>query len=204
VSSTSPFVLPRCVPVRIEGQSGSDEPTDDALMQRFCRGDEAAFDMLHRRHAPAVLAYLTRMMRDPSLAEDLLQTTFLSFVRARGRYEAGTNVRAWIYAIATNAARDAVRRRRARPERLTHTGGPPDAVAETAAPRDPAAARAVEDALARLPPDQREAVVLHKLQELSFEEIAAALGISAGAAKVRAHRGYERLRQLLGALGGEA
>jgi RNA polymerase sigma factor (sigma-70 family) len=189
--------------VRME-DSGLDAPTDDALMQRFCRGDEAAFDMLHHRYAAAVLAYLTRMLRDSALAEDLLQTTFLSFVRARGRYEAGTNVRAWIYAIATNAARDAVRRRRARPERLTDTGAPPDDVAETAAPRDPAAARAVEEALTRLPPDQREAVVLHKLQELSFEEIATALSISVGAAKVRAHRGYERLRQLLGPLGAEA
>jgi RNA polymerase sigma factor (sigma-70 family) len=172
-------------------------------MQRFCRGDEAAFDMLHRRYAAAVLAYLTRMLRDSALAEDLLQTTFLSFVRARGRYDARTNVRAWIYAIATNAARDALRRRRARPERLTNTGAPPDDVVEPVAPRDPAAARAIEDALARLPPDQREAVLLHKLQDLSFEEIAGALGISVGAAKVRAHRGYERLRRLLEPLGGE-
>lgn len=200
----APSVLPKAAHVRIEGKSGLDAPTDDALMQRFCRGDEAAFDMLHHRYAAAVLAYLTRMLRDSALAEDMLQTTFLSFVRARGRYEAGTNVRAWIYAIATNAARDALRRRRARPERLTDTGAPPEEVAETAAARDPAAARAVEDALGRLPPDQREAVVLHKLQELSFEEIAAALGISVAAAKVRAHRGYERLRQLLGPLGGEA
>jgi RNA polymerase sigma factor (sigma-70 family) len=190
--------------VRIEGTSGLDAPTDDALMQRFVRGDEAAFDMLHQRHAAAVLAYLTRMLRDSALAEDMLQATFLSFVRARGRYQAGTNVRAWIYAIATNAARDALRRRRARPERLTDTGAPPERAVEAPAPRDPAAARAIEEALTRLPPDQREAVVLHKVQELSFEEIATALGISVGAAKVRAHRGYERLRQLLGPVGGAA
>jgi DNA-directed RNA polymerase specialized sigma subunit len=122
----APSVLPKAAHVRIEGKSGLDAPTDDALMQRFCRGDEAAFDMLHHRYAAAVLAYLTRMLRDSALAEDMLQTTFLSFVRARGRYEAGTNVRAWIYAIATNAARDALRRRRARPERLTDTGAPPE------------------------------------------------------------------------------
>jgi RNA polymerase sigma-70 factor (ECF subfamily) len=157
--------------------------------------------MLHQRYAPAVLAYLTRMLRDSALAEDLLQTTFLSFVRARGRYEAGTNVRAWLYAIATNAARDALRRHRARLERLTDTGAPPEATAETIDPRDPGAARAIEAALAQLPPDQREAVVLHKLQELSFEEIAEALEISVGAAKVRAHRGYQRLRALLGPIG---
>ena len=52
----------------------------------------------------------------------------------------------------------------------------------------------------RLPFEQREAVVLHKMQELSFEEIASALGITVSAAKVRAHRGYHRLRELLGPL----
>jgi RNA polymerase sigma-70 factor (ECF subfamily) len=178
-------------------------PRDDDLMQRFCRGDEAAFEMLYERYAAPVLTYLTRMVRDAALAEDVLQTTFLSFVRARGRYESGTNVRAWIYAIATNAGRDALRRARARPERLTETGDAPPAAAEGAGPRDPAAARAVEGALMRLPLEQREAVVLSKLQELSFEEIATALGISVAAAKVRAHRGYQRLRELLAPLGVE-
>jgi RNA polymerase sigma-70 factor (ECF subfamily) len=182
----------------------SPEEDDDDLMRRFCRGDEAAFDMLHRRYADAILAYLTRMVRDTALAEDLLQTTFLSFVRARGRYESGTKVRAWIYAIATNAGRDALRRARARPDRLTDTGLAPPVVADQAGPRDPAAARAVQSALMRLPVEQREAVVLSKLQELSFEEIATALGISVAAAKVRAHRGYQRLRELLAPLGVEA
>ena len=55
----------------------------------------------------------------------------------------------------------------------------------------------------RLPLEQREAVVLSKLQELSFEEIATALGISVAAAKVRAHRGYQRLREILAPLGVE-
>lgn len=186
--------------MRNEGQDGLDTAPDDALMLRFCRGDEAAFELLYQRHAAPVLAFLTRMVRDAALAEDLLQTTFLSFVRARGRYEPGTNVRAWVYAIAANAGRDALRRRRARPDRLTDTGAPMDVPAETPVPADPAAARAVEDALMKLPIDQREAVVLHKLQELSFEEISTALGITVGAAKVRAHRGYTRLRELLGPL----
>ena len=178
-------------------------PRDDDLMQRFCRGDEAAFEMLYERYAAPVLTYLTRMVRDAALAEDVLQTTFLSFVRARGRYESGTNVRAWIYAIATNAGRDAMRRARARPDRLTDPGMAPPAAAEAAGPRDPAAARAIESALLRLPVEQREAVVLSKLQELSFEEIAAALGISVAAAKVRAPRGYQRLREILAPLGVE-
>lgn len=174
---------------------------DDALMASFCGGDEAAFEMLYQRHAGPVHAFLSRMVRDEALAEDLLQTTFLSVVRSRGRYVPGTAVRAWIYAIATNAGRDALRRRRARREDFSETGAPREVAAPTAAESDPGMARAVEEALMKLPVDQREAVVLHKMQELSFEEIAVALGISVGAAKVRAHRGYTRLRELLAPLG---
>jgi len=169
-------------------------------MEQFCRGDENAFDTLHARYAPAVLAFLTRMVRDAALAEDLLQVTFLSVVRARGRYQPGTTVRAWIFAIAANAGRDALRRRRIRREDLTADD---PATASTAAPadeRDPAAARVIQEALMRLPFEQREAVVLHKMHDLSFDEIAKALGITVSAAKVRAHRGYHRLRELLAPL----
>lgn len=178
----------------------TDAPTDDALMARFCRGEEVAFEALYARHARPVLAFLTRMVRDPALAEDLLQTTFLSVVRGRGRYQPGTAVRAWIFAIAANAGRDALRRRRARPEELSPTGTPPEVPATTAPLADPATERAVQEALMKLPVDQREALVLHKMQDMPFEQVAAVLGISVGAAKVRAHRGYQRLRVLLAAL----
>jgi len=176
-----------------------DAATDDDLMARFCRGEEAAFEGLYARHARPVLAFLVRLVRDPALAEDLLQTTFLSVVRARGRYQPGTSVRSWIFAIAANAGRDALRRRRARPEDLSATGTPPE-TATTPALADPGRERAVQDALMQLPVDQREALVLHKLQDMPFDEVAATLGISLSAAKVRAHRGYQRLRVLLAGL----
>jgi RNA polymerase sigma factor (sigma-70 family) len=169
-------------------------------MERFCRGDESAFEILYARYAAAVLAFLTRMVRDGALAEDLLQVTFLSVVRARGRYQPGSTVRSWVFAIAANAGRDALRRRRSRREDLTASETPSGATAAPADVRDPAAARVVQEALMRLPFDQREAVVLHKLHDLSFEEIAKALGITVSAAKVRAHRGYHRLRELLSPL----
>lgn len=165
-------------------------------MDRFCRGDENAFDTLYARYAQPVLAFLMRMIHDDALAQDLLQVTFLSVVRARGRYQRGTTLRAWIYAIAGNAGRDALRRRSSRREELSATL-PETAAAPTPDVGDPAAARLVQDALMQLPVEQREAVVLHKVHDLSFEEIAAALGITVSAAKVRAHRGYRRLRELL-------
>lgn len=176
------------------------ESSDDALMARFCAGDEAAFDLLYARHSGPLLSYLKRFVRDPALAEDLLQTTFLSVVRARGRYEPGSGVRAWFFAIAANASRDALRRRKARPEDLA-TAALPEATGEQAWP-DPPAARAIEAALDALPVEQREAVLLHKLHGFSFPEIGAALGVSAAAAKVRAHRGYTKLKALLSPLAG--
>ena len=64
--------LPVTPGARIASADASAAPTDAALMERFCRGDEAAFEMLYERHAPAVFGFLQRMMRDPALAEDVL------------------------------------------------------------------------------------------------------------------------------------
>ncbi len=178
----------------VEGQE-----SDDDLMAKFCRGDETAFGVLYDRYAPQLEAFLRRLVRDQTLAEDLLQTTFLSFVRARGRYVTTAGLRAWIFSIAANAARDALRRRGARREdalgpEIGNIGG------ASAAMSDPPLARAIDDALRQLPDDQREAVLLHKMHGLSFPEVASALGTTVGAAKVRAHRGYQRLRSLLAPL----
>jgi RNA polymerase sigma factor (sigma-70 family) len=192
-------LLPFAGLVRTNDGTVEDQESDDALMARFCRGDEAAFGVLYDRYAPQLEAFLRRLVRDQTLAEDLLQTTFLSFVRARGRYLATAGLRAWIFSIAANAGRDALRRRGARREEAL---GPElgDARSEAAPMCDPPLARAIEEALRQLPEDQREAVLLHKMHGLSFPEVASALGTTVGAAKVRAHRGYQRLKLLLAPL----
>lgn len=173
------------------------DASDDQLMEAFRAGDEQAFEALYDRHAGAVAAFVRRMTGNKHTVEDLVQTTFLAMVRARGRYEPGTNVRAWLFTIAANAARDLMRRNKVR-------GVDPHAVPEREAAEpvvsDPAAVRLVESALAALPETQREAVLLHKFQGFSFQEIARILGITESTAKVRAHRGYQRLRNDLAAL----
>ncbi len=172
--------------------------TDEELMGRFCEGDEGAFDTLFARHGGRVQAFLARMVRDGPLAEDLLQTTFLSVIRARGRYEPGTRFSPWVMTIAANAARDALRHRR-HVEAYSHERpATPDSVQPGVG--DPGVRKHLEDALQQLPPDQREAVILHKVEGWSFEEIAALRGIRVGAARLRAHRGYEKLRLLLDGL----
>ena len=175
------------------------EPSDEALMDAFCLGDEAAFDELFRRHSRPIHAFLGRMVRDPALAEDLLQTTFLSIVRSRGRYQRGAPVAPWFFSIAANAARDALRHRRVSVEDLARRDDlpSPEGSVDPELP-DPGLARAISDAFAALPPQQREAVLLHRVQGWSFEAIAEALGTTSAAARVRAHRGYEKLKALLG------
>ncbi len=170
--------------------------TDEELMDAFREGDAQAFDALFSRYAPLVRSYLRRMAGgDSAHADDLLQATFLSVVRARGRFSRGARFKPWLYAIATNAARDA--HRRGKSEALTDDGTVPEQEAEPVALKDPGLERQVQKALAQLPAAQREAIVLHRFEGLSFAEVAQVVGLTESAVKVRAHRGYEALRGLL-------
>ena len=184
-------------PVRRTGTEAHAPEPDEMLMERFRGGEAAAFDALFRRHAARVHAYLRRMV-GAATADDLTQTAFLSVVRSRGRFQRGARFRPWLYAIASNAARDHVRR--ARFEQPSDDAVMPEQATETPLP-DPPLERAVQRALGQLPLQQREAIILHRFEGLSFSEIAEALGLSESAVKVRAHRGYVRLRGLLAHLG---
>jgi RNA polymerase sigma-70 factor (ECF subfamily) len=184
------------------------DPRD--LMTRYCDGDASAFRELYALVAPRLLGYLLKMARSRPLAEDLLQQTFLKVHRARAAYVRGADPLPWLYAIAHRTFIDETRRRK----RVQPAG---DDVPEVAAdltgtsaerrddPRvDPELARAALAALAELPALQREAVVLTKLDGKTVAEAAAIAGTTVGAMKVRAHRGYEALRRLLGRAKGAA
>src|SRR5262249_6942226 len=190
---------PKPAPARSVGHGTGfpdDAVSDEALMVAFCHGDAKAFDALFDRYQRPIHAFLVRLVGSRS-AEDLTQATFLSVVRARGRFRQDARFRPWLYAIAANAARDFLRRGKA--ERLTARGELSlDSAAESpAAAFDPGLHQAVHQALQQLPEGQRLAITLHRFQNLSFAEIAEALELTESAVKVRAHRGYEILRQLL-------
>lgn len=182
------------------------------LMGRYCDGDAAAFRQLYAWAAPRILNYLLRVSGNRSLAEDLLQVTFLKVHRARAAYVRGADPMPWIYAIAHRSFLDEMRKRgRSKvqlakdgdrlPEQAAHiTGYPEEDVTEP--DRDPELMRAALEALYALPEKQRQAVVLTKLEGKSFAEASAITGASPGAMKVRAHRGYEALRKALNALKG--
>lgn len=167
--------------------------SDEALMLRFCDGDSRAFDTLFQRHAAQVRSYLRRVTQNQAVADDLTQATFLSVVKGRGRFLRDAAFKPWLYAIATNAARDLHRRRRG--EELV--AEPKSNETVESAVRDFGLERQVNAALGELPEAQRTAILMHRFEGLSFAEIAEVVGVSEGAVKVRAHRGYEKLRELL-------
>jgi RNA polymerase sigma-70 factor (ECF subfamily) len=181
------------------------DPRD--LMQRYQDGDASAFRELYALVAPRLLGYLTKLSRSRPVADDLLQQTFLKVHRARGAYIRGSDPLPWIYSIAHRTFIDEARKTKRAIVSVGHDGSIPEVAAgidgATADRRDesrvdPDLAKAALDALAGLPDAQREAVVLTKLDGKTVAEAAEIAGTTVGAMKVRAHRGYEALRKLLG------
>jgi len=177
------------------------------LMARYCDGDASAFRELYAQVAPRLLGYLVKMARSRAVADDLLQQTFMKVHRARAAYVRGADPVPWIYSIAHRTFLDEARRVKRAVVRVAETDDLPEQQADLhgeAADRrdepraDPELVKATLDALAELPAQQREAVVLTKLDGKSVAEAAEIAGTTVGAMKVRAHRGYEALRKLLG------
>jgi RNA polymerase sigma-70 factor (ECF subfamily) len=181
-----------------------DEAETAALMARYCAGDAAAFDALYTRLSPQLLGYLIGLIGERAAAEDLLQITFLKLHEARDVYVHGADPVPWLYTIAHRTFLDEIRRRRRARVKLTDEGelppGPPAAL--SGAPEEADGPSQVSPAtlaaLAQLPQNQREALVLTKLHGRTHAEAAAITGASPGAIKLRAHRAYAALRRLLG------
>lgn len=178
------------------------------LMARYCDGDATAFRELYAVVAPRLYGYLVKMARQRALADDLLQQTFMKVHRARGAYVRGADPIPWIYSIAHRTFLDEARRQNRAHVRVAEGEELPEMKADLRGetedrrdePRaDPEQVKVALDALATLPAQQREAVVLTKLDGKSVAEAAEIAGTTVGAMKVRAHRGYEALRKLLGA-----
>ena len=180
-------------------------PVIDAaqLMSRYCDGEARAFRDLYALVSPGLYGYLLKIARTPALAADLLQHTFLKVHTFRRAYIRGADPLPWIYAIAHRTFLDEMRRQRrdvvglAEEVELDHRAGVAHAEQTRAASADAERVTATLSALARLPHDQREAVVLTKLEGKSLAEAAAITGASVTAMKVRAHRGYKALRGIL-------
>ena len=154
------------------------------------------FEELFDEHAPGLLAFLVYRTGDRTLAEDVLADTFERALRARKRFDPRRASRkTWLYAIALNLLRDQFRRGEAetRAYQRVAVPEPEDTALADLERRDELAA-----AMARLSPQEREAVALRYGADLTVPEIARLTGESLSTAEGRVYRGLRKLRDLLG------
>ncbi len=180
-------------------------------------GDDTSFEVLLSRYRSPLVNFLYRMVRDRAAAEDLSQEVFLRVYRARREYAPSAKFTTWLFRIATNLALNAIRdtRHRLLESSLDESPAPG---AEDAPPAMDVADRApgaverlmiaeraarIRRAVYALPPKQRAAVLLHKYQDLDYDEIARILDCSESALKSLLFRAYETLRAELAPLIGE-
>ena len=177
----------------MERPKDEDARSDEALMAAHVAGDTAAFGVLFERYSGILLALARRQMFAGQDAADLVQQTFLHVHRARRDFRPDGKFRPWLFTIARNVRLEHFRKLGRRPESQLDLE-----LGEPATGPDRSEARlAVRAALGRLPPSQREAIHLHWFEGYSMAEIAALVGASVSAVKVRVHRGYQALRKVL-------
>ena len=157
----------------------------------------AFVERLYVAHHREIYAYLARMLRDDELAADLTQETFVKAYRAHDTLQDINRARAWLYQIAGRTALDELRRRKIvrfvpwTGESRGEASSAEDLVLRARLSAD------LERALQRIPPRQRQALLLSELHELTGIELAEAMGVSHVAARALLTRGRESLRQAL-------
>ena len=179
-------------------------PTDEDLVEAFQAGDLSAFDDLLRRWDRKIQGAIYRIMGSEDEARDLCQETFLKAYRALRGFKGEARFSSWLYQIALNVCRDRMRRRKGR--RMVSLEGLDEEGTPLPVPPGPSAldvveandlARAVAAAVAGLPEDEREVIVLKEYQGLTFLEIAGVLGLPISTVKTRLYRGLGVLKERL-------
>ena len=166
-----------------------------ALVQRACAGDTRAFERLYREHAGRVYGLCLRMTRDPQLAEDCTQDTFINAWRALPRFETRSSLSTWLHRIAVNVS--LAKRRKSSPVEPAPEDDEEGAAGEWSL-ETPVEVREIETAIGELPEGARDALVLHALYGYSHGEAAHMLGIAEGTCKAQLHRARKLLRDRLG------
>ena len=178
-------------------------PSDEELVERFQKGEASAFDTLVRRWERKLQGAIYRLVGPGDDVRDLSQETLLRAYRGLGTFKKEARFSSWLYQIALNVCRDRMRRTRGKSyvsfDELSEVG-------EAAGDAGPSAlelieardlSRQVAAAVAALPEEQREVVVLKEYQGLTFLEIAETLDVPLSTVKTRLYRGLGQLRQQL-------
>lgn len=201
---------------RLGEESSFAEWTDEDLMLAFGEGNEEAFVELVRRYEKQIFNYMYRMVHNWHIAEDLTQDVFMALVNNASRYHPSAKFSTYIYTIASNIISKEWGKQNRRPKffSLSHWIGS-DRDSEDSEKGNPAecladpnfdilkrteckeVSEAINEALKKIPAHQREAFVLRRFLELSYEEIADILDIPVGTVKTRVLRAERALRPFL-------
>ena len=179
--------------------------SDEELVSRSIGGDADSFNQLVLRWERPIYALAYRVIGREEDARDVCQETFLRAFRALGGFRGQAKFSSWLYRIALNLCRDWVRRQRRTPVvpmpedvdviELAASREPTEPIEELVARRD--LTRAVEKAMARLPEEQRTAIILKEYHGLTFQEIADLVGCPLSTVKTRLYQGLTVLRREL-------
>jgi RNA polymerase sigma-70 factor (ECF subfamily) len=173
------------------------ERSDEALMKAYAGGDMAAFEILYQRHRNALYRYVARLVGDEATANDLYQGSWEKIIRARRSYRPSAPFKAWMYRIAHNHVMDHFRRLRPVTEldeiQLT-SNNPGPAEALQADCRESNLLRA----MASLPDEQRDALLLKLEAGLDLDSIARVTGVNRETAKSRLRYAVQKLKKALG------
>lgn len=193
-------------------RAGLQHLTDEQLFQRYTAGDEGGFQLLVERYEPRIQGFLRKRLSDEERVEDLTQDTFLRIHRARDSYDPGRKFSTWIHTIANNLLKNEFRNRSRRREtafsdlRPEHpsSGLTPRPVEFESSQPDPEQEayrselrEAIGSAIARMDEHHRIPFVMREVEDLSYEEIAEAIGIPVGTVKSRLNRARHSFRSLL-------
>jgi RNA polymerase sigma-70 factor, ECF subfamily len=183
--------------------------TDAEFMLRVKEGDDAAFDYLVQKFRRPLIGFMYRMTHNASTAEELAQEVFLRVYRSRATYTADAKFSTWLYRIATNLAANHARdTRHERPEVQVSIDEPDEESGTTVDVADTRSnveqdlvreerLKAIRKHIQALPERQRNAVIMHKYQNLDYKQIADVLKLSESATKSLLFRAYETLRERL-------
>lgn len=171
--------------------------TDAAIVSRVLDGDAAAYGLLVERYYDKYVRFALHMLGSQEDAEEALQDAFLRAYRSLDRYQDQERFGAWLFRILVNRCRTAAGRRQTRERIIVRHEGLMLAAAAPPAADNEALREELQQALGRLPGEQREAFLLKHVEDLSYEEMAAMTGVGVSALKMRVKRACERLRVML-------
>jgi RNA polymerase sigma-70 factor, ECF subfamily len=178
--------------------------TDEELVTAFRAGNLSAFDQLVQRWERKIQGAVYRIMGSGEDARDLTQETFLRAYRGLSTFKSEARFSSWLYQIALNLCRDRLRQKKGRTligidDLDPTTAARIDRIAPTAHQQVEARdlARLVSGAMAELPEEQREVIVLKEYQGLTFQEIADLMRVPVSTVKTRLYRGLVQMREHL-------